>query len=369
MKILWFTWKDKSHPQAGGAETVNEELAKRLAADGHEVIFLVGGFTDGKEEETRDGFKIIRLGNRWTVYWQAYRYYKKNLRGWADLVIDEVNTIPFFCKFYVRERNILFVHQLCRVIWFYQIWFPLSLVGYLLEPLYLWLLRDREVITISKSTKKDLMRFGFRDDNINIISEGIEIEPVQDLDSIKKYEAPTILSLGSIRAMKRTDHIIQAFEMAKKKLPDLRLIVAGEAEGLYGRKVLRLIKVSAYRGSIEYLGRVDVAKKLELLQRSHILCATSVKEGWGLVVTEAASQGTPAIVYDVDGLRDVVRSGNTGVVCKKNNIINFTNSILEILEKKIEYQKLRRLAWDLSKGINFSKSYQKFLNLVTGENK
>lgn len=31
MNILWFTWKDLSHPFAGGAERVNEELAKRLA--------------------------------------------------------------------------------------------------------------------------------------------------------------------------------------------------------------------------------------------------------------------------------------------------------------------------------------------------
>ena len=30
MKILWFTWKDMNYPEAGGAELVNEELAKRL---------------------------------------------------------------------------------------------------------------------------------------------------------------------------------------------------------------------------------------------------------------------------------------------------------------------------------------------------
>jgi flavodoxin len=40
MKILWFTWKDRSHPRSGGAEVVNEEIAQRLARDGHEVIFL-----------------------------------------------------------------------------------------------------------------------------------------------------------------------------------------------------------------------------------------------------------------------------------------------------------------------------------------
>ncbi len=55
MKILWLTWKDIKHPLAGGAEVVNEELAKRLAKDGHEVLFLVGGFEGG---EGGSGYKL-----------------------------------------------------------------------------------------------------------------------------------------------------------------------------------------------------------------------------------------------------------------------------------------------------------------------
>src|SRR3990172_9551868 len=102
MKILWFNWKDRKNPLAGGAELINEEIAKRLVRDGNEVILLVAGFSGAKTEEIIDGYKVVRLGNRWTVYWQAYRYYKKYLMGWADLVIDEMNTIPFFAKFYVK---------------------------------------------------------------------------------------------------------------------------------------------------------------------------------------------------------------------------------------------------------------------------
>src|SRR5659263_679058 len=105
MKILWFTWKDKKNPHAGGAELINEELAKRLAADGHQVILLVGGFPGCESEETIDGYKVARLGNRWTVYWKAYRYYRKNLRGWADLIIEEINTIPFLTQLYAKKEN------------------------------------------------------------------------------------------------------------------------------------------------------------------------------------------------------------------------------------------------------------------------
>ena len=77
-----------------------------------------------------------------------YKYYKKNLIGWANLVIDEVNTIPFFAKYYVKEKNIVFIHQLCREIWFYEMIFPLNLIGYFLEPIYLLFLSDRKTIKV-----------------------------------------------------------------------------------------------------------------------------------------------------------------------------------------------------------------------------
>ena len=365
MKILWFTWKDRSHPQAGGAEVVNEELAKRLVKDGHEVILLVGGFKGANQTEIRDGFKVIRLGNRYSVYYQAKKYYKKNLVGWADLVIDEINTVPFFCKFYVKEKNILFIHQLCRQIWFYEMIFPISLFGYLVEPLYLRLLRDRKVITVSKSSKDDLLKLGFKEKNISIISEGIEIEPVDDLRVINKYEVPTILSLGSIRAMKRTDQIIKAFLIAKEKLPRLRLIIAGGAEGKYGAKVLKIIRESKYKDSIEFLGKVSQEKKIELLRKSQLLAVTSVKEGWCLAVSEANSQGTPAVVYNVDGLRDSVRQEETGIICKKNTPENLADNILDLLGNEEKYQSLRLNAWESSKQINFERSYEEFRESIS----
>lgn len=120
-------------------------------------------------EEIINGYKIIRLGNRWTVYWEAYRYYKKHFTGWADLAIDKVNTLPFFCKFYAKEKNIMFFHQLCRKIWFYEMGFSMNLIGYLAEPVYLWPLNDKEVITVSESTKNDLSEYGFKKDNVSII--------------------------------------------------------------------------------------------------------------------------------------------------------------------------------------------------------
>ena len=344
---------------------MNEELAKRLAADGHEVIFLVAGFQGGLEEEVIDGYRVIRLGSRYTVYWEVFRYYRKNLVGWADLVVDEMNTMPFFAKFYAKEKNIILSYQLCREIWFYQMVFPLSLIGYLIEPIYLWLLRDGVVLTESESTKIDLQRYGYKKEKVFVFPVGLEWNPIkeQELLDMKKEDAPTILYFGSIREMKRPDQVLKAFEIAKEKIENLRLFIAGTGKGKYSERLMGAIKDSRFKDDIVYFGRVSDEKKIELMQKSHLICVTSVKEGWGLIITEANSQGTPAIAYDVDGVRDACKNGETGIVCKQNPL-SLAESIVSILKNKDMYEEFRINAWKDSFRYNYDESYKVFLGII-----
>jgi glycosyltransferase involved in cell wall biosynthesis len=365
MNFLWFTWKDKKNPLSGGAEFINEAIAKRLAREGHEVVLLVGGFPGCQPEEIIDGYKIIRLGNRWTVYWKTYRYYCKNLKGWADLVIEEINTIPFLVQLYAKDKKrILFFHQLCRKIWFYEMFFPLNVIGYLLEPLYLYFMRKNSVITVSESTKKDLLRFGFDRRKVYIIPEAIEMFTVEEPTRVEKYSNPTLLSLGALRPMKRTIHQIEAFNIAKKSIPNLKLIIAGDGTGRYKQKVLRAIEKSPNKKDIRYVGRIDLDKKYELMQKSHVILVTSVKEGWGLVVTEAASQGTPALVYDVDGLRDSVRDGFSGLICKNNSPADMAAKIGKLLRNKENYEAIRYNAWIMSKEYTPERCFEGFMKAI-----
>jgi len=367
MRLLWFTWKDRKHPTAGGAEVLNEEHAKRLVEDGHEVIMIVGGFKGGKSTEIIDGYRVIRLGNKWTIYWEAYRYYKKHLSNWPDLIIEEINTFPFFTQFYAKQKRLLYIFQLCREIWFYEIFFPLNIIGYIIEPVYLLLLRTNKVITESQSTKNDLQKYGFKENNIHIVPIGIDIEPAKNPRKIRKYPDFTILSFGSIRSMKQTHHQLEAFELAKKDIPGLKMIVAGPMVGKYGEKFIQRIKSSPYKSDVTYLGTVSKQKKKELMQKSHALLVTSVKEGWGLVVTEAASQGTPAIVYDADGLRDSVKDGITGIICKKNTPGILSKNIVKLCKDKTLYNKLQKKIYGSITNLDLDQSYVLFKNSITNK--
>jgi glycosyltransferase involved in cell wall biosynthesis len=306
------------------------------------------------------------MGNRYTLYVHAFFYYLKRLRSWPDVVIDEVNTLPFFAKFYVKQKNLLFVHQLCREIWFYQMPFPVSIVGYIIEPIYLWLLRDREVITVSESTRTDLLRYGFNPQKIHIISEGIEMEPILSLDMVTKYDEPTILAFGTIRSMKRTLDTVRAFELLKTKIPNAKLIVAGRMQEKYGKDTVAYIERSPYRSSIElHTGFISAKDREDFMRRAQVIAYPSIKEGWGLMATEANSQGTPAAVYNADGLRDSVKNDVTGVIAT----VNTPQGLADALEKILtlpphSYEAMRRTGWEWSKEITFERSHTDFSRIL-----
>jgi len=344
LNILWFTWKDGMNPSSGGAEIVNEALARRLTEAGHCVRFVVPRVKGASDNDEGRGFEMVRVGNRLSVYAAARRYYKRHGDRWADVVVDECNTIPFLCKYYARKKTVLLLHQLGREIWLYEKPFSLGLLGYTLEYLYLRLLRDQTTFTFAESTKKDLQRYGFHGDRVVVLKEPLTMPVIETAEPAEKFEYPSILYLSAIRKMKRPHHVVEAFEIAKQRIPELRLNIAGGGRGRYFNRLMRRISNSPYRDDIHYWGWVTPEQKMMLLQRSHFICCASVREGWGLVVTEAAARGTPAIVYNVLGLIDAVDNGAAGTVTTRNDPQGLADKIIEGFGPNTDYQALRQRA-------------------------
>lgn len=369
MNILWITWKDTEHPEAGGAEVVCYEICKRLTAEGHTVTLLTTDYPGAHAVHPIDGVQVIRVGSsRYVHPYQALWYYVRRLRNTFDIVIEEVNGgAPYFSIFFGRKTpRFMLYHQLARTNWLFEIPAPFSYIGFhVLVPLATRLasLSRVPVITVSESSRQELARFGFSPHRTHIISEGTHIEPVKNLAAIKKYAEPTVLVHGSMRAMKRTIDQIKAFELAKKQIPNLRLKVSGSSSSAYGQKVMAYIAKSPYKKDIEYLGRTTDEQKVELMQCCHVIIVTSVEEGWGLIVTEANSQGTPAVVYDVHGLRDSVKHMKTGLVTAENPAA-LADGIVTLLHDKKLYKTMQQSGWEWSKTITFDQSYQDFKKIV-----
>ena len=106
---------------------------------------------------------------------------------------------------------------------------------------------------------------------------------------------------------------------------------------------------------LKYFNYVSESKKFELLKKAWILVHPSRKEGWGLNVIEAASQGTPTVGYDREGLRDSIVDGKTGLLTDSNPV-SLANTIAELISNKNLYNKLSEGAADWAKKFSWKKS-------------
>lgn len=284
---------------------LTEEVARELVARGHAVTLFAAGVAGRPEHELRDGVEIVRRGGRLGVYRAARRFWSERGRGQYDVVVDEINTRPFLTPRWITDTPIVaLIHQLAREIWFDETPFPISILGrYVLEPWWLRAYRDVPALTVSASSRESLVRLhGWRD--VTVIPEGSTPHPVP---SVRKEDDPTVVFLGRLVAMKRPEHALRAFELLERSFPDARLWVIGD-----GPRLSRLER-SAPPG-VTFLGRLDRDELIERLARAHVLVATSVREGWGLNVSEAAACGTPAIGYRVPGLVDSIPASGGALV-------------------------------------------------------
>ena len=124
---MFLNFRDLSHPAAGGAEVFTEEVGKRLAKFGNDVTIFTSAF-DGCEPETfRSGMRFLRKGGKYTVYREAREYVKQHSSEF-DIIIDEINTIPFRIPQITKNRPVVaLIHQLAREVWFHETKFPISL--------------------------------------------------------------------------------------------------------------------------------------------------------------------------------------------------------------------------------------------------
>lgn len=303
MRILILSWRDLAHPRAGGSEVYSQRLARHWAAAGHEVTYFAAAVEGAPAEEVLDGYRLVRRGSALGVYREARRFYRGECRGRTDWVLDVVNTRPFLTPLWVDDAPVTaLVHQVCREVWRYEAALPVALLGrYWLEPRWMRAYRDTLVLTVSESSRRSLEAYGLR--RVEVVPEGVEVPPV----SSPKEPVPTLLWVGRLSPNKRPDHAIAAFRRVRESVPEARLWVVG-AGPMEDR-----LRRDAPEG-VAICGRVDQAKKFELMARAHLLLATSVREGWGLTVSEAALCGTRTVAYDVDGLRDSVTAAGGALV-------------------------------------------------------
>lgn len=356
MKILMLNWRCPKNPKSGGAEYVTRKHLEAWTLAGHEVHWLAGGYHGAPQYEelpvseiTKKQFSQIipslstsdqrpatsspyihlhRYGSPLTIYLLAPLLYFFKWRGNFDVVVDQIHGIPFLTPLWAwKSRKIAFIHEVAQEIWDEMLPWPVNIIGKLYERLYLLLYRHISFWVDSNSTRDDLVRYGIRSSLVHVIPCAIDLEPVTEVP--EKEKTLTLIFLARLVKMKGIEDALRIITEVKKTVPEVRLWIVGGGDPNYVSYLKNMVSKLGIKQNVEFKGRVDDEEKVRLLRRAHWLLHTSVREGFGLTVLEANSQGTPVIAFDQSGLNEIVQDGVNGFLI--DNMTSTRKQVINLL--------------------------------------
>jgi glycosyltransferase involved in cell wall biosynthesis len=310
MKIAILNFRNVGHPNKGGAEIYLEKLCQEWIEIGHEITFFSPKHRATNAAKYNNLITYWQVGNRFTTYFLVRRTIKKLD---YDVIVDSVNVKGFNTpkikwKNGTSPRIITIIYQTAEEIWDNQTRFPVSWLGKkFFEPRWLGVYRNSHVITISESSAESLKRFGLQ--KISVIHPGITVTNEIGKVVNKNYTRNIVLVFcARMVPMKRPLDALEILKILKQTNPEfnfnLNIIGTGPLLG----KMKEIAEKEAL--PVKFFGSVEDKVRDEVFRESDFVLATSVREGWGMTITEAAAQGCIGIAYDVPGLRDSVKCAN-----------------------------------------------------------
>ncbi len=343
MRILVINWQDRSNPLAGGAEVHLHEVFSRIARRGHGVTLLCSRFEGAAAEETLDDMQVVRRGGRSLFNYAVPHAYRQFGRGAFDVVVEDLNKIPFFTPLFVREPLVGIGHHLFRGSIYHEANPAVASYVFGMEWLALRLYARRRIpfLVNSPSTLEDFVDRGFLREALTIAYLAVDHELFRPT-GVPKSPTPLIGCFGRLKRYKSIDVLLRALPPVVARIPALRVVIVGEGDDR--TRLQKITRDLGLGGIVRFTGFISDREKVALLQQMWWKVATSVKEGWGLTVTEANACGTPVIASNVPGLRDAVQDGETGVLFPYGDSGALSAKLLELLEKSGERERMSRNA-------------------------
>jgi glycosyltransferase involved in cell wall biosynthesis len=329
VRILLVNWQDRENPQAGGAEIHLHEIFGRLAAKGHSVRLLCGGWAGCPPRASLDGIDVFRVGTRHTFPFLAHRYYRAHLDDWADILVEDINKIPLYTPRWHAKKTVALVPHLFGSTAFQELAAPLAAAVWTAERPLGSAYRHIPFEAISESTADDLAQRGIPRQSVAVIYPGVDTITYTP-EASRRAAKPVFSYLGRLKKYKGVHLVIRAF--AGIGIPEATLEIAGAGD--YRAELESLARSLDLGDRVRFLGRISEADKLALLRRSWALAFASPKEGWGITNLEAAACATPVVASNSPGIRESVRDGETGFLVPHGDVPAMSAAMRRIAESR-----------------------------------
>lgn len=331
MKLLVINWQDWLNPLSGGAEVHLYEIFKRIAKT-NDVTLFCSKHPGDKDFEVIDNIKIIRKGGRNNFNFVAYLEYMKRFRKENfDIVVDDINKIPFYTPLFVKKPLLAISHHFFGESIFRQAGKIAGSYVYYAEKLVDKVYKNTPFAVVSQSTLDEFKERGFDTSNFAMVMNAID-QAAFPMKVCEKFPEPSIAYFGRLKKYKSVDHLVYAFAKVKEKIPNAKLHIMGRGDFMDELKAIA--KSLGVEADTKFWGYVTEEQKVDILSKVHCVVNTSMKEGWGITNIEANACGTPVISADSPGLRDSVKNGVSGLLYQYGNVDELASVIHKVLSDK-----------------------------------
>ena len=265
------------------------------------------------ERLERDGYTVVRRSGRYQVFGTGPYDIVRGRLGALDGLVEIWNGMPFFSpvwgRFGVPLPRVTWLHHVHAEMWQMVLGPRLAAIGDTIESkIAPRIYRRTRIVTLSESSRCEIVAMlGMRPSRVSVVHPGID--PSYSPGS-EKSPTPLIVAVGRLVPVKRFDRLIRGVADMHERRSDVECLIVGEGVERDGLERLRHeLGADSY---IHLPGRLASADLVDSYRRAWVVASTSVREGWGMTVSEAAACGTPAVASRIAGHRDAVIEGQTG---------------------------------------------------------
>ena len=336
-------WRDFDDSEAGGSELHAHRIMSAWAKSGLKINMTTSTAPGAPPFIQRQGYRVTRRVGRYSIFPRTMISGVLGRLGRGDGLVEIWNGMPFLSPLWAKCPRIVFLHHVHAEMWKMVLPKGLAEVGYTVEhrlapPVY----RRTRIVTLSSSSKEEIVtRLGMSPSQVTVCPPGIE---AHFSPGTVRSEVPLVVAVGRLVPVKRFELMIEVLLKLKPRLPDLQAVIVGEG---YERAMLEdLIRKGNAESWISLPGYVSDDGLVDLYRRAWVVASTSLREGWGMTVTEAAACGTPAVASRISGHQDAVIDGQTGLLF--DTLDEMADSMHSVLTDEVLRKRLATAALDFA---------------------